>query len=113
MDETSKTILQLIGIDIEHLDGLFIPREQLISCAKYDEVKKFIPELKTVFSSSYMTSLQEPAGKEQKWPLLNLIRQILNVYKFSMNPVRKSDGYTKEGIKKYKRFFHIVHQPLV
>jgi hypothetical protein len=110
MDETSKTILDLICFDIEQLDGLFIPREQLISIAKYDEVKKFIPELKTVFSSSYMTSLQEPAGKEQKWPLLNLVRQILSVYKFNMNPVRKSDGYTKEGVKKYKRFFHIVRQ---
>ena len=77
MDETSKTILDLIGFDVEHLDGLFIPREQLISDSKYEQVKKFIPELKTVFSSSYMTCLQEPAGKEQKWPLLNLVRQIL------------------------------------
>jgi hypothetical protein len=111
MDEVSKSILQLIGIgDIEDLDGLFIPREQLISIAKYEQVKKFITELKTIFSSSYMTSLQEPAGKEQKWPLLNLVRQILSVYKFDMKPVRKSDGYTKEGVKKYKRFFHIVRR---
>jgi hypothetical protein len=113
MDEVSKSILQLIGIDTEQLDGLFIPREQLISCAKYEQVKNFIPELKTIFSSSYMTSLQETAGKEQKWPLLNLVRQILNVYKFDMNPVRKSDGYTKEGVKKYKRFFHVVQRTLV
>jgi hypothetical protein len=25
-----------------------------------------------------------------------------------MTPIRKSDGYTPEGIKKYKRFFQIV-----
>jgi hypothetical protein len=24
-----------------------------------------------------------------------------------MEPVRKSDGYTKEGVKKYKRYFQI------
>jgi hypothetical protein len=59
-----------------------------------------------------MTSLQESAGKEQKWPLLNLVRQILSVYKFDMNPVRKSDGYTPEGIKKYKRFFMVKKRAL-
>jgi hypothetical protein len=25
-----------------------------------------------------------------------------------MKPIRKSDGYTPEGVKKYKRFFEIV-----
>jgi hypothetical protein len=32
---------------------------------------------------------------------------ILNRYKFKMLPIRKSDGYTLDGIKKYKRFFRI------
>ena len=27
-----------------------------------------------------------------------------------MKPHRKSDGYTKEGVKKYKRFFLIVKE---
>jgi hypothetical protein len=54
-----------------------------------------------------MTSLQKTAAKSQKWPLLNLVRQILGVYKYNMRPVRKSDGYTKDGVKKYKRFFII------
>jgi len=110
MDETSKKIFQHVGIQFENineLDGMFIPREQVISSAKYDEVKKLIPDLKNVFSSSYMTCLQKPASKEQKWPLLNLVRQILSVYSFDMEPIRKSDGYTLEGIKKYKRFFLI------
>ena len=69
--------------------------------------KKLIPELKSVFSSSYMTSLQQTANKDQKWPLLNLIRQILRLYHYDMVPIRKSDGYTPEGVKKYKRFFNI------
>ena len=110
MDETSKKIFQHVGIEFENineLDGMFIPREQVISTVKYEEVKKLIIDLKSVFSSSNMTCLQKPAGKEQKWPLLNLVRQILGCYSFDMEPVRKSDGYTPEGIKKYKRFFHI------
>jgi hypothetical protein len=54
-----------------------------------------------------MTSLQKNADKSQKWPLLNLVRQILNVYDYKMDPIRKSDGYTLEGVKKYKRYFLI------
>jgi hypothetical protein len=110
MDEPSKKVLQVVGIQVEtisDLNGLMIPREQVISYAKYDEAKKLIPELKSVFSSSYMTSLQQTASKEQKWPMLNLIRQILKWYHYDMEPIRKSDGYTPEGVKKYKRFFHI------
>ena len=110
MDEYSKKIFESSGIvfeNISDLDGQLIPREQLLSDFKYDEIKKLIPELKKVYSSSFMTGLQRNAGKNQKWPLLNLIRQILNSYKFDMEPIRKSDGYTFEGVKKYKRFFQI------
>ena len=110
MDEDSKKILNTIGINfdsISELDNFFIPREQLLSDLKYEEIKILIPELKKKFSSSFMTSLQKNAKQEQKWPLLNLVRQILSVYKYQMEPIRKSDGYTLEGIKKYKRFFQI------
>ena len=111
MDENSKKILNRVGIPIDvslnELDGLLIAREDLLSQSRYDEIKIIIPELKTVFSSSFMTSLQKNAEKDQRWPLLNLVRQILHVHKFKMEPVRKSDGYTPEGVKKYKRFFVI------
>jgi hypothetical protein len=60
-----------------------------------------------------MTSLQKNASKSQKWPLLNLVRQILSIYNYQMEPIRKSDGYTLEGVKKYKRFFQIKKKSLV
>jgi hypothetical protein len=110
MDEYSKKIFATSGISFENisdLDGLMIPREQLLTDSKYDEIKNIIPELKKVYSSSFMTGLQRNADKNQKWPLLNLIRQILNTYNYDMEPIRKSDGYTLEGVKKYKRFFQI------
>jgi hypothetical protein len=54
-----------------------------------------------------MTSLQKNADKFQKWPLLNLTRQILNIHHYKMTPIRKCDGYTPDGVKKFKRFFRI------
>jgi hypothetical protein len=113
MDKDCKTILNLVGIefndinDTNEMEQLFFPREQLLSQSKYEAVKKIIPELKKNFSSSFMTSLQENAVTQQKWPLLNLVRQILSVYNYHLQPIRKCDGYTPEGIKKYKRFFKI------
>ena len=110
MDEECKNVLFLIGLKFEilnDLDGLLIPREQLLDDKKYEEIKKHISELKKIFSSSCMTSLQKNADKIQKWPLLNLARQILSFYNYKMEPIRKSDGYTLEGVKKYKRFFQI------
>jgi hypothetical protein len=59
-----------------------------------------------------MTSLQKNADKSQKFPLINLVRQILNVYDYKMEPIRKSDGYTLEGVKKYKRYFQIKKKHL-
>ena len=49
MDEYSKKILNNIGINIDpinDLDNFFIPREQLLSDLKYEEIKILIPELK-------------------------------------------------------------------
>ena len=111
MDKEIKNIFFIIGLNVEKIEdfeGLFIPREQLLCDLKYNEIKKLIPDLKKIYSSSFMTSLQKNADKCQKWPLLNLVRQILNSYKYNMLPIRKSDGYTLDGIKKYKRFFLIT-----
>ena len=110
MDDISKKILNSVGLffnEIHELEGQFIPREQFLSDTKYEELKNLIPDLKKKYSSSLMTSLQKNANVYQRWPLLNLIRQILNSFGFKMEPIRKSDGYTLDGIKKYKRFFQI------
>lgn len=112
MDDEIKSIFKIIGLEInqfDELNGIIISRETLLSDNKYDEVKYLIPELKKNYSSSFMTSLQKNAEKSQKWPLLNLIRQILHVYGYKMDPIRKADGYTLEGVKKYKRYF-LIHK---
>lgn len=106
MNEHAKKLFERLGI--AHLEtDHFIPRELLLNDQLYDEMKILIPELKKQFSSSKMTCLQQNAEKEQRWPLLNLTRQLLHHYGYEMEPVRKSDGYTLEGVKKYKRFFHV------
>ena len=110
MDTHIITFLKQCNFKLENsqqLDGLFIPRTQLLSPQIYETVKPHIIELKKKFSSSALTALQKDADKEQKWPLLNLVRQILKACEYLMKPVRKSAGYTADGKKKYARYFLI------
>lgn len=106
IDNTTKKILDTCGL-IFSSDEILIERDSLLNHQIYESLKTDIEELKTKLSSSSLTSLHKDAETKQKWPLLNLVRQILNVYKYNMDPVRKADGYTIDGVKKYKRFFII------
>jgi len=98
---------------LNDLNGLLIPREMFFNDTIYKELKEKIPELKHIFSSSYLTALQAPAEKTQRWPLLNLIRQVLRSSSFKLTPKRVSDGYTIDGKKKYKRMFIVERMKLV
>jgi len=86
---------------------LLIPREQLLEDTVYEKIKVKIPRLKQFFSSSYMTALQSTADTQQRWPLLNLVRQILSAHHYKLVPKRLCDGYSSDGKKKYKRMFSI------
>lgn len=115
-DKIGLLILQEIGLVFESLADLesqIIPREVFLDDLKYNNIKDKISSLKTLFSSSSFTCLHKNACEKQKFPLLNLVRQILGTYYFKMKPFRKSDGYTNSGVKKYKRFFMIIkNKPL-
>ena len=110
MDDIVIDILTTIGIKCENissLNGMIIPREILLDTSKYEEIQDKVGELKKYLSSSSLTALQNTAGLVQKWPVLNLARQLLKTYHLAMDPVRKSDGYDQDGKKKYRRFFII------
>lgn len=107
MNESVIQFLKKCNINVNDLDGMIVPRELFLSTHTYESIKEDIQLLKNRYSSSTLTGLQSTAKKDQKWPLLNLIRQILRVNGFIMKPIRRADGSTKEGKKKYKRYFLI------
>ena len=107
MDNSAKNVLSIVGINVEDMEEKTIMREVFLCPTRYNEVKKYIEELRNSYSSSSMTSLQDGAEKNQRWPLLNIVRQILNVYNYKMVPIRESDGYSEDGKKRYRRKFRI------
>jgi len=122
MDNEIIEFLQQCNIPIDaenQLEGQLLPRDILLSSEIYEKVKPYIGDvLKKKFSSSRLTALHKDAEKEQKWPLLNLVRQILRICNYQMKPKRRAAGYYKDGKKKYIRYFLInkykpVEKPVV
>lgn len=106
--EYIKYFLNECGVVMDtynELNGMLIPREILLSIENYKKVKDEILVLKKLFNSSALTALQSTAEENQKWPLLNLVRQILKAIHYKMAPKRVSAGYTKDGKKIYRRMF--------
>lgn len=90
------------------LPDILIPRSKLLDNGLYNDLQDEIEFLRNKCSSSYLTCLQKNALDKQKWPLLNLIRQLLLTIGFKMIPIRKSNGYDKKTKKKlYVRFFRL------
>ena len=111
MDQQVINFLQKCRVQMDNsgqLHGQLIPRETFLSMEIYREVKPYITQLRERFSSSRLTSLQKTAEKDQKWPLLNLVRQILRICNYQMSPIRRSDGYDKNGKKRYRRYFVVT-----
>ena len=110
MDDIVLSLLSRLNIvltSISDIKGKVIPREILLDENKYNEIVPEIKSLKQYLSSSAITALQATATSKQKQPMLNTIRQLLKIYFLKMTPIRKSDGYEKNGKKKYKRFYLI------
>jgi len=93
--------------NFDDLDGTIVPREIFLNKDKFEKMTDDIIDLKKHICSSGLTAFQKNANINQKWPLLNIVRQLLKTKGYSMKPGRKSDGYTLEGKKKYTRHFII------
>ena len=108
--EHIKTFLNKCNITIntyDDLNGMLIPREIFLDKEIYKSIKEDIAILKQIFASSSLTALQSTAEENQKWPLLNLVRQILKSCNYNLFPKRICNGYDKTGKKLYKRLYII------
>jgi hypothetical protein len=58
-----------------------------------------------------MTSMHASAELNQKWPCLNLVRQVLKRMGYDIHPERKCAGYDDTGKKLFERFFKVHKRP--
>jgi hypothetical protein len=90
-------------------EGLIIQRDMLLDPVKYEKLKPHIVSLKKIFSSKTMTSMHASAELTQKWPYLNLVRQVLKRMGYDIKPERKCAGRDETGKKRFDRFF-VIHK---
>jgi hypothetical protein len=112
VNPTEDGIIQFICIALhiephELNDGLIIERDMLLSKEKYDCLKPHIVELKKTFSSKCMTSMHASAECNQRWPCLNLVRQVLKRMGYNIEPERRCAGRDANGKKIFERFFRL------
>lgn len=91
----------------KYLDGFVFERDILLNDSKMEYMEDEIKKIKNIFSVSSIQCLQKNAKQRQKWPLLNLVRQVLKNINFKMVPFRKSNGYDKQKRKIFIRYFRI------
>ena len=107
-DELLKFICLALKIESHELkDGLIIERDMLISKENYEKLKPHIADLKKIFSSKCMTSMHSCAEYNQRWPCLNLVRQVLKRMGFDIMPERRCAGRDQFGKKIFERFFKL------
>ena len=96
---------------MEDLTNLTFPRETLIQKENKEKLLELIPELKKVYNSSYLTCLHDNSIYKQKFPAINLVRQVLKCHHLSLTPKIMSNGYEKTtGKKRVSRIFKIEKQ---
>lgn len=107
-------IFKLLSFHVDTLDdltNLTFPRETLLQKNNQQKLMDLIPELKLVYNSSYLNCLHDNSIFKQKFPGVNLVRQVLKCHHLSMTPKIISNGYEKAtGKKKVSRIFKIEKQ---
>jgi hypothetical protein len=90
---------------IEYLHNKEFDRKIFLEAYASDYME-FIPKLKQYFRSAKLDSLHANSIEKQKFPVINIFRQMLRCCNIHMKPKVVSLGYCKAtGKKRYKRKF--------
>jgi hypothetical protein len=94
--------------NIEDLDNMQLSRDIFLDTELHKNLINYVPYLKKYLKSSMLTSLHDNSIIKQKFPSINIFRQILKCQGYKMTPFIVSNGYQKNNGKKViKRFFSI------
>ena len=104
-------IFRILNYDVEtikEITEITLYRDKLIDKNTRKIVLELIPDLKEEYKSAYLTCLHDNSIYKQKYPVINLLRQILKCNHLILKPKIVSNGYEKiTGKKKVMRMFTI------
>ena len=102
-------ILNISITNMSELSGIELDAEVLRNPQIIKQLNNLKPDLKKKYKSSKLTSLHQNNLEKQKFPAVNLIRQVLKCNNYKLHPVVYSNGYCKQtGQKLTKRKYNII-----
>lgn len=108
--ELLRSLLKVINIEMtdrETLNGTSFERDILLTEDVIHKYYSMIKKLKTTYTSDILTCLHVNSVLKQKFPAINMLRQILKCNHFKLKPVVITLGYSG-NIKLVKRYFKII-----
>ena len=109
--ELMLELFRLIGYHVYEQNDLLdimIMRDKLLEKTTNKILLDKVPELKKVYNTGYLSCLHDNSIYKQKWPAINLFRQILKCNFYHLTPKILSNGYDKlSGKKQVTRVFVI------
>lgn len=110
--EEIKQIFKILSIEVnseKDLYSVLIPRDLLLRVDIEQNLTCLIIKLKEKYKSSKLNCLHKNRDDKQKFPGINLVRQILRCNGYHLKPVKFSRGYCKHSGKKIvDRNFKVV-----
>ncbi len=105
-------LINMLGFNCQSFNDLYqisILRDDLLDPNIYQKMSVVIPELRKCYNSNMLSCLHKNSNIKQKFPAINLIRQILKCNDLLLKPYIISQGYDKAtGKKLITRYFRII-----
>ena len=103
----------ILGYKIKSIDDLFslsIPQDKIKEKKIIENMYEKIDELKNKYKSNMLTCLHKNSLEKQKFPALNMIRQICKCNNIKVFPQVISKGYDKSSGKKItERYYQMKY----
>ena len=111
--ELIKEIFSIIKLDIcsyEDLNNITLSNSYLRSNEFNEKMVKMIPKLKKQYNSHKLTCLHKNSLEKQKFPTINMIRQILKCNNLKLHPYIVCNGYDKITKRKILERYFIIKE---
>ena len=108
-----KEIFSIIKYDIysyEDLTDLILSNNYLRNKEFNDKIVEMIPKLKQKYKSHKLTCLHKNSLEKQKFPTINMIRQILKCNDLKLQPYTVCKGYDKITKEKILERYFIIKE---
>jgi hypothetical protein len=106
-------LISLLNINCNSIDELIdksIEQDILRGSNIIEKYYEMIPELKKHYNSEMLNCLHKNSLKKQKFPAVNMLRQVLKCNNYKLRPFVVSNGYDKSSGKKITQRFYVIEK---